>query len=125
MSRFFKGVRTYHLHISQPPLKDGRVTRYKQARPVYIKANNKVLPSSIIIKDKLVTVNEVLMKYPKLHCKSKVGTLAVKMARDAFCGEELMEKCTIAGERDLPGLPTEELQQLKHTLFMQISECTT
>ena len=78
-------------------------------------------PSSTINKDKLIPVSNVFQKYPKLLCESKVGTLAVKLAKDALFGE-VMVQCTIAGERDLPGLPAEELRQLKHALYMQFRQ---
>ena len=42
------------------------------------------LPSSTINKDKLVSINIVFQKYPKLLCESKVGTLLVKLAKDSF-----------------------------------------
>ena len=58
------------------------------------------------------------MKHPKLRCTSKVGTMAVKLAKDALFGEDAMARCTVAGEHDLPGHPIEELQHLKHTIFM-------
>ena len=50
-------------------------------------------------------------------CVSKLPTLAVKLAKVSFFGAEVMSKCTVAGNRDLPGLPTNELESLKHTLF--------
>ena len=46
----------------------------------------------------------------------------MKLAKDAFFGEEVMARCTVAGERELPGLPTDELQRLKHTIFMLFPE---
>ena len=103
-------------HINTDP------TQTKQATPVRVKPANKPLPSSAINKQKLVTVNDVIMKHPKLRCSSKVGTLAVKLAKDAFFGEDVMAQCTVAGERDLPGLPSKELQQLKNALFMQFPD---
>ena len=89
------------------------------ADPVRAKPGSTPLPSSVIDKHKLATVNDVLMKHPKLRCASKIGTLAVKLAREAVFGDDVMAQCTVAGERGLPGLPTKELQQLKQALFMQ------
>ena len=57
---------------------------------------------------------------------SKVGTLAVKLVKDSFffffLGEDLMVECTVAGERELPALPTEELRQPKHALHMRFNQ---
>ena len=114
----FRPLNTNNTHIDDclPP-----APQSNQVQPLRVKAN-KPLPSSVINKQKLVTVNEVLMKHPKLRCASKVGTLAVKLSKDAFFGQDVMAQCTVAGERDLPGLPAEELQQLKNALFMQFPE---
>ena len=59
------------------------------------------------------------MRYPKLRSPSSIGTLAAKLAREAYFGEDVLAKCTVSGDRDLPGLPIVELQQLKQTLFAQ------
>ena len=42
------------------------------------------LPSSAIVKDKLIPVERVIQKYPKLEGESKAGTLACKLAREAI-----------------------------------------
>ena len=111
----FRPVNTNYNHM-------GNDDQSKQVHPVRVKPANKPLPSVAINKQKLVSVNDVLMKHPKLRCASKVGTLAVKLAKDAFFGQDVMEQCTVAGERELPGLPDEELQQLKDALFMQFPD---
>ena len=88
-----------------------------QPSPVQAKPGNKTLPFSAINKLKLITtVNDILMKHPKLRCNRKIGTLTVKLAREAIFGEDIMAQCTVAGERGLPGLPTAEFQQLKQIL---------
>ena len=38
--------------------------------------------------------------------------LALKLA-----GEKVMAQCTVAGDRDLPGLPVNEVQLLKNQIF--------
>ena len=48
------------------------------------------LPSDAIDKSKLIPVSTVIHKYPNLLCDSKVGTLAVKMAKHSFFGEDVM-----------------------------------
>lgn len=80
------------------------------------------LPSSAINKGTLHQATTVFHKYPGLICESKIGTLATKLAREAFFGEDVLVKCTVAGERDWPGLPSEELRQLKHALYMQFPQ---
>ena len=60
-------------------------------------------------------MQDVLHKHKKLACASQVGTLAVKLAKQAYFGEMVMVQCIVAGDRGSPGLPTAELQQLKTT----------
>lgn len=89
---------------------------------VRTKSSNTYLPSSVINKAKLKESSEVILKYPKLRSPSNVGTLAIKLAREAVFGEEVLAKCTVYSDRELPGLPVEELQQLKQTLLAQYPE---
>ena len=59
-----------------------------------------------------VTLEDVIARYLSLiGCKPP--TLAVKLAKEAFFGENIMKQCTPLGERELPGLPTVELGTLK------------
>lgn len=51
-----------------------------------------------------------------------MGLLVVKLAKEAFFGEDIMVRCTVNGKRQLPGLPLTELNSLKHTLFQQFPE---
>ena len=37
----------------------------------------------------------------------------------------MLEKCTVAGERGYPGLPVQELQDLKNFLYMQFPQLWT
>ena len=65
----------------------------------------------------------ILSKFPKLlRCDSKVGTLAVKLAREAIFGDDVMVKCTVMGEREHPGLPAAEL---KRVIFQQFPKLWT
>ena len=78
------------------------------------------LPSSPINHSKLVAAKEITDRNPKLMCESKVPTLALKLARESFFGEDVMAQCTVAGDRKLPALPVHELELLKNqvlTLF--------
>ena len=60
---------------------------------------------------------QVKMKYPKMVNESKVGALAVKLAKESIFGNDLMKTCTVKGHRDLPALPVEGLSRLKDTLY--------
>ena len=87
------------------------------ALPLPIKHNSNSLPSSEIKKEKLESAENILIAHSKLTVPSKIGTLAVKLARKAFFGPEVMAKCTVHGVRDCPGLPSVELGELKIALF--------
>ena len=63
-----------------------------------------------------------MRKYPSLHANSKAGALAVKLAREALFGEEVLAQCTVSGLRQLPTLPLAELNQLKQTMLAQFPE---
>ena len=77
------------------------------------------LPSSAINKDSLSGIEEVIDHYPKLHTLCKAGALACKLAREAIFGEEILKQCTPKGNRNLPGLPSKELERLKRVMFIQ------
>ena len=83
------------------------------------KQTSKCLPSAAIVSTKLVLPSEVIARYPKLLVAKKAPTLAVKLAREAFFGDDLMGQCTVMGCREYPGLPSAELCRLKETLFSQ------
>ena len=62
----------------------------------------------------------------KLISESKVSTLALKLARESFFGEDVMVQCTVASDRKLPALPVHELELLKNqvlTLFPAYWNC--
>ena len=71
------------------------------------------LPSSVINKKKLVPPETVIENNRNLMCPSKVSTLALKLAKESFFGEDIMARCTFAGSRDCPALPTAEKNELK------------
>ena len=60
-----------------------------------------------------------LEKYSDLHAESKIGVLAVKLARQVFFDDNLMKRCTPIGWLNMPALPQAELNMLKVTLFKQ------
>ena len=80
------------------------------------------LPSSVIDKEKLAAADVVIKKYPKLKGVSKASTLAVKLAKEALFGEKVMKQCTVAGTREHPGLPFDELRELKQVVFRQFPQ---
>ena len=53
---------------------------------------------------------------------SKAGALACKIAREAIFGKDVMKKCTPLGNRELPGLPSEELFQLKKHILHEFPQ---
>ena len=79
-------------------------------------------PSACINTTLLFKPDTTLRKYPSLRGRSKAGALAVKLAREAFFGEEVLAQCTVSGLRQLPALPLAELNQLKQTMFAQFPE---
>lgn len=85
--------------------------------PVPFSSKSESLPSDEINKEELLNPDVVVLKYAMYKSESKIGTLAVKLARESFFGQAVLGKCTVAGCRDLPGLPTGEVQKLKKYLF--------
>ena len=86
------------------------------------RSTGEVLDSVSIDKSKLLPVDVVVAKYPKLRVVGKASRLAVKLAKESVFGEEVMRQCTIFGTRQLPGLPREELFQLKKAAFNQFPQ---
>lgn len=90
-----------------------------QCTTIKRKDSTSYLSSSDIERSELSNLDTVLAKYRNLRVESKVGMLAVKLAKEALFGEKVLEKCTVGGCRGLPALPLEELNRLKQTLFQQ------
>ena len=97
----------------QPPLLDGPCAVPIKQRPI-----TSYLPSSSIRKNCLKNP-DVIRKYPKLCGESKAGKLAVKLAQEAYFGEDVLSRCTVSGFRELPALPIAELSELKQMMLMQ------
>ena len=57
--------------------------------------------------------DEVVEKYATLKTPGAMSTLAVKLARESFFGEEVMKRCTPQGKTEHDSLPDKELFQLK------------
>ena len=93
-----------------------------QCKAIHFDPKQKYLPSTNIQKQKLRSPEDVLQKYSNLRGRAKVGLLTVKLAKEAFFGENVMVMCTVNGKRQLPGLPLAELNSLKQTVFQQFPE---
>ena len=65
------------------------------------------------------------LKYPKLRCESKIATLAVKIAKEAIFGDKILVRCTVLGEQVYPGLPVQEVNELKTASFHSIGRQNT
>lgn len=52
-------------------------------------------------------------------------TLAVVLARESYYGEEVMGQCTAKGHGDRPGLPFDELMELKSAIRNAVLEFFT
>ena len=48
---------------------------------------------------------------------SKTGSLACKLAREAYFGSAVMQRSTVYGCQDKPPLPKDKLEKFKKTLF--------
>ena len=64
------------------------------------KQADKCLPSTAVVKQKLLSPAVVIAKYAELLVANKAPTLAMKLAREAYFGEEVMAQCTVMGCRD-------------------------
>ena len=109
-----------HTPPSHPPHGPHVRAPFRQLYPLNVEQSKPAqasLPSSAINKKKLLPPKTVIRNNPSLMCPSKVPTLALKLAKESFFGEEVMGRCTFAGSRDLPALPSAEKQHLKHLLL--------
>lgn len=97
-------------------------TSNPRPKPIPVKKASNALPSSAINKEKLKAPVLVIKQHPKLRGDSKAGTLAVKLAREAIFGDDVLAKCTPGGSRELPALPNDELNLLKEEMFEQFSQ---
>ena len=75
------------------------------------------LPSSSVDRKKLTDPTVTLQKYYRLNCPTHAGTLAMKLARESFFGDQVLLQCTVMGNREYPALPMTELAELKQLVF--------
>ena len=53
---------------------------------------------------------------------SKTGLVAVKQAKEAHLGKDIMDHCKVNDQCQLPGLPLAELNSLKQVMLQQFPE---
>ena len=75
------------------------------------------LPSIAIDRSKLASVKTVLEKYKKLRGADNASLLTLRLAQEAIYGDDVLVRCTVKGNRRRPGLPIDELIELKGIIF--------
>ena len=60
-----------------------------------------------------LSIDTVIRKYPMFHSKSKLSRLAVKIAREAVFGQQVMRESTPLGSNNLKALDFEKLLAIK------------
>jgi len=70
-----------------------------------------------IDESKLISSDEVLLKYPKLVDEKKWTRLSVRLAQESFFGRKVMKCCTVMGTGDYHALPAKELKALKEAMI--------
>lgn len=92
-------------------------TNFKSNKPAINLACKENNPLPEIDYASLISPQEVVEKHPKLLKASKIPTLAVKLAREAYFGPSVMKHCTVRGTSGLHALPEKGLCDLK--LFLK------
>ena len=103
---------TLSLQLIRPPKRNYQ--RVKGINP------ENSLPSSAIEKECLRSAEEtqILSGFPKT-ITANAGKIAVILAREAIFGAEVMARCMPLGTGKFPGLPVQELYQLKQILLLK------
>ena len=70
-----------------------------------LRRGGRILDSSTIQKHKLSSPDDVAAANTKYAKPSKAPTFTVKLAKEAFFGDDVLAQCTVYGCRDYPGLP--------------------
>ena len=65
----------------------------------------------------LLSPSLVMQKYPNLLFVGTIGTLVVKLAREAYFGSELMAMCTVHGCKGFAFFPKEGINHRKRLLM--------
>ena len=67
--------------------------------------------------NELISPRDVVLKYPTLGSASKIPTLAVRLAKEAFFGKHVMSFCTFRGIGSCHALPEAEVADMKAFLY--------
>ena len=103
-------------HLGTPRRPQGAATESSSSGQSPLRLNNlqlnnvHALPSSLINKEQLQPVEDVVRKYVKLRGESNAGRLACKIAKEAIFRPDVTKMCTPIGSREKPGLPLKELR---------------
>ena len=65
----------------------------------------------------LISVEDAKWSYRCMLVDSKMSAVAVKLAREVFLGDSVLERCSPRRDGKAPALPHEVLNTLKMTLF--------
>ncbi len=109
---------------SQPPQTPARAQQPDNTDPSPFplhkeKVMDSAMPSSDIKKDKLQPKEVTLSQNKKLHCESKAPTLALRLAKLSYFGEDVMARCTPNGCRDQPALSRKELYEQRYFVYFK------
>ena len=81
----------------------------------------KHFPSEEIRCKDLKDILSVIAANKKLCVPARASTLAVKLAREAMFGDDVLMQCTVAGERGgYYALPVEEMKRMKIIMMQQL-----
>ena len=64
------------------------------------KMKGPALKSAAINKANLLSVETIVEKYKSLKTVGTAGSLAVKLARESFFGQEVLARCTVYGHKE-------------------------
>ena len=77
-----------------------------------------------IDKSKLISPQEVVDKHPQFLNWSKMSTLAVKLSKESYFGNELMSLCTVKGTGKFHALPEPLMKEFKVFLLeLSVPRC--
>lgn len=92
------------------------ITSTAKEKPITSTAKETICTPPPIPYNELVSPQKTVDKYPNLLKKSKLTTLAIKLAKESYFGKSVMCSCTVRGVGELPGLPKSQLESLKNFL---------
>ena len=75
------------------------------------------MSSTEVDRRKLKSVEEVLQSNAHIRFESKISLLTIKLAREAYFGDDVLRRCTPRGWQNMPALPHRDLNELKMTVF--------